>query len=192
MQQLSLFTTKARPSIQGLQYIPDYISKNQEKQLIDIIDTQNWLNDLKRRVQHYGYKYDYTARKTTSDHYIGAIPDWLSPLCQKLLEDKIFKIIPDQVIINEYLSGQGISSHIDCIPCFGDVICSLSLNSPCVMEFIKEEKVPMLLESRSLVAPEGESRYNWKHGIAARKVDIYAGNKISRQRRLSVTFRKVI
>ncbi len=192
MQQLSLFTSKAMPFISGLQYIPDYISIEQEKQLIDIIDTQNWLTDLKRRVQHYGYKYNYTARKITSDHYIGTIPDWLLSICKKLLEDKIFKIIPDQVIINEYLPGQGISPHIDCIPCFAEVICSLSLISLCVMEFIREEKIPMLLEPRSLVILSSESRYHWKHGIAARQVDIHAGIKIPRQRRLSITFRKII
>ena len=150
------------------------------------------ITDLKRRVQHYGFKYDYKARSITSDHYIGATPDWLLPLCQKLLADKIFKIIPDQVIINEYLPGQGITPHIDCIPCFAEVICSLSLISPCVMEFVREEKVPMLLEPRSLVVLSGESRYNWKHGIAARQADIYSGAKIPRQRRLSITFRKII
>ena len=190
MQQLSLFTPKAIASISGLQYIPDYISASQEKYLIDIIDTQNWLTDISRRVQHYGYKYDYTA--INIDRYIGAIPNWLLPLCQKLLEDKIFKIIPDQVIINEYLPGQGISHHVDCIPCFAEVIGSLSLLSSCVMELIKEETVPILLEPRSLLVLSGSSRYDWKHGIAARKTDIYDGNKIIRQRRLSITFRKVI
>lgn len=40
MQQLSLFEPKIIPSIQGLQYIPDYISNKQEQQLINIIDFQ--------------------------------------------------------------------------------------------------------------------------------------------------------
>ena len=191
MQQLSL-SLKTNPSILGLQYIPDYISIEQERQLINIIDTQNWLTDLKRRVQHYGYKYDYTAKKITNDHYIGAIPDWLLPLCKRLLVEHVFISPPDQVIINEYLPGQGISPHIDCIPCFGEVVCSLSLLSPCVMDFIQKEKISRLLEARSLLILSGPSRYHWKHGIAARKFDIYDGNKIIRQRRVSITFRKVI
>ena len=192
MQQLSLFDTKSIPFIKGLRYIPDYISKVQENYLINIIDAQDWLTNLKRRVQHYGFKYDYKARSITIDNYIGAIPDWLLPLCQKLLEDKIFFSLADQVIINEYSPGQGITPHIDCIPCFAEVICSISLISPCVMDFLKEEKTPILLEPRSLVVLSGESRYNWKHGIAARNSDIWEGNKIFRQRRLSITFRKVI
>ncbi len=109
-----------------------------------------------------------------------------------LFEDKLFISLPDQVIINEYLPGQGISPHIDCVPYFGDIICSLSLLSPCVMEFAQEEKVLMLLEPRSLVILLDQARYHWKHGISARKVDIYDGNKIICQRRVSMTFRTII
>lgn len=100
-------------------------------------------------------------------------------------KDKIFKIMPDQVIINEYLPGQGISPHIDCIPCFGEVICSLSLFSSYVMDFIKDKKISMLLEPKSLLILSGSSRYDWKHGIAARKTDIYNNSRIS------ITFRTI-
>ena len=50
------------PDIPGLTYIPDFITPNEEITMIASIDRQPWLNDLKRRVQHYGYKYDYKAR----------------------------------------------------------------------------------------------------------------------------------
>ena len=115
------------------------------------------------------------------------------PLCKKLFEEKLFKTMPDQVIINEYLPGQGITPHTDCIPCFGDVVCSLSLLSSCVMELTKEETtMPILLEPRRLLVLSGSSRYDWKHGIAARKTDIYNDNKIIRKRRISITFRTII
>jgi len=39
------------------------------------------------------------------------------------------------MIANEYLPGQGISAHVDCVPCFSDRIASLSLLSPCEMVF---------------------------------------------------------
>jgi len=45
----------------------------------------------------------------------------------------------------------------------------------------------MLLEPRSLLVLSDSSRYDWKHGIAARKAHIYGGNKIIRQRRISMT-----
>ena len=42
----------------GLKYIPNFIDEIQVKQFIASINNEQWLNDLKRRVQHYGYKYD--------------------------------------------------------------------------------------------------------------------------------------
>lgn len=187
MTQLDLFTLNHKiPNISGLEYIPNYISGTQENELIKIIDSKEWLSDLKRRVQHYGYKYYYTSRSISSDLYIGEVPDWLLVLSDML------PIKPDQVIINEYLPGQGISPHIDCIPCFTDIICSLSLLSPCVMEFTKKENKPsILLEPRSLLILSGPARFEWKHGIAARKQDVYSGKKMTRERRVSITFRKV-
>jgi len=116
---MSLFASEI-PKISGLTYIPNYITLEQEQFLISQIDSQYWLNDLKRRVQHYGYKYDYKARKITPELKIDDIPHWL-----QILSDF------DQVIVNEYLCGQGITPHIDCIPCFGDAIFSLSLLESC-------------------------------------------------------------
>jgi len=123
------------PNIQGLSYIPDFITKDEEKVLVDKIYDQPWLDDLKRRVQHYGYKYDYTARTIDHEAYLGPLPDWLVVPCQKLHKEQFFTSLPDQVIINEYLPGQGISFHRDCVPCFGDTIASLSLGSFVIMQF---------------------------------------------------------
>lgn len=187
MNRISLLPQKT--SIPGLRYIENYLSPEQENLLIKTIDEQQWLSDLKRRVQHYGYKYDY--RNANQVYYLGLIPKWLIPLCDKLVNDGI-KDATNQVIINEYLPGQGISQHVDCIPCFNDVICSLSLGSACSMEFIKEEKLSVFLDRRSLLILSGEARYNWKHGIAARKYDLDCGVKVMRSRRISITFRTVI
>jgi alkylated DNA repair dioxygenase AlkB len=57
---------------------------------------------------------------------------------------------------------------------------------------IDQQKIPILLETRSMVVLQGESRYHWTHGIAARKTDLYQGQKYSRKRRVSLTFRKTI
>jgi len=95
-----------KPSvIPGLTYIPEYIDSLQEAELINIIDGQPWITDLKRRVQHYGYRYDYKARNITSDLQLGPLPDWLSHYCQKLHFGGLFPAGPDQVIINEYEPG---------------------------------------------------------------------------------------
>jgi alkylated DNA repair dioxygenase AlkB len=97
------------------------------------------------------------------------------------------------VIVNEYEPGQGIAAHVDCVPCFGETITSLSLASPCVMDFMGKEgeKAPQFLEPRSLVVLSGPARYQWRHSIAPRKTDKYQGDIIPRRRRLSLTFRNV-
>jgi alkylated DNA repair dioxygenase AlkB len=179
--------------IPNLTYLPNFISEKEENELVEIIDAQPWLDDLKRRVQHYGYKYDYKARRIDTSMKIGILPDWLENIGKNLQNQGFFKQKPDQVIVNEYFAGQGIAAHIDCEPCFEDTIISLSLLAPVYMDFTKEdEKIPLWLESRSAVVLQGESRYEWKHSIAARKSDIHNGLKINRERRVSLTFRKVI
>lgn len=175
------------PAITGLSYVPDFVTRHEESALIASIDAQPWLNDLKRRVQHYGYKYDYKARAMTNDAYLGPLPDLLKPVAQKLP----FK--PDQVIVNEYQPGQGISAHIDCVPCFGDTIASLSLGSGATMQFTKgNEKQEIYLEPRSLIVLSGPARYDWTHAIPVRKSDSVDGFKIERSRRVSLTFRTVL
>ncbi len=182
--------------IGGLEYVENYINERQHDWALARIDEQQWLDDLKRRVQHYGFKYDYKARKVNHDMRIGELPEWLNRFSHKLYKDEHMPEVANQVIVNEYLPGQGISSHIDCEPCFKDTIVSLSLGSSCVMDFTnkfdKKKKIPVWLEPRSLVVLSGEARYEWLHGIAARKSDVWDGEKYERQRRVSLTFRKVI
>lgn len=179
--------------IPGLDYIPDYICVDEERALIDVIDQQPWLNDLKRRVQHYGYKYDYKARGVTYDLNLGPLPDWIQNLCTRLKTDSVFESEPDQVIVNEYMPGQGISAHVDCIPCFGETIASLSMGSAAFMEFAYEgQKEELYLEPCSLLVLSGSARRDWTHSIPARKSDLVDGFRVRRGRRISLTFRTVI
>lgn len=180
--------------IPGLHYCSKYIDEAEQQELLGIIDQQPWLTDLKRRVQHYGYKYDYKARMVTPEFYLGPLPDWLMPLATRLHQEGLFSALPDQAIINEYLPGQGISAHVDCVPCFGKEIASLSLGSACVMEFTHPHynKQTIMLDPCSLIVLSGAARYEWQHAIPARKSDIIGGVKTNRTRRVSITFRKVI
>ncbi len=175
------------PDIPGLTYIPDFVTQDEEIALITEIDMQPWLTDLKRRVQHYGYKYDYKARAVTNNAYLGPLPDWIKPIVQKL------PFMPDQAIVNEYHPGQGISAHVDCVPCFDDMIASLSLGAGAIMQFAKgDKKQEFYLKPRSLILLSGEARYKWTHAIPARKSDVINGLKMERDRRISLTFRTII
>src|SRR5262249_50640131 len=119
--------------------------------------------------------------------------DWAAELARRLHREGWFDEVPDQLIVNEYQPGQGIAKHVDCVPCFGKTVVSISLGSTCVLEMAQgKQKVPLLLEPRSAVVLQGDARYRWTHAIAGRKQDRWGDKVLPRGRRLSLTFRKVL
>jgi alkylated DNA repair dioxygenase AlkB len=183
------------PRIPGLTLSDDWIGKAEESQLLKQVDVGTWRNDLKRRVQHYGFRYDYRARSVSSADYLGPLPGWLAALAGRLVDIGAFSSPPDQVIVNEYLPGQGISAHVDCVPCFGETIAILSLGCSVVMTFqcaATGARREMALPACSLLTLSGPARYDWLHGIPARKSDMIDGARTPRLRRVSLTFRSVV
>jgi alkylated DNA repair dioxygenase AlkB len=181
--------------ITGLLYIPQYVSQEHHDYLVATIAQQPWRGDLKRRTQHYGYVYDYRAKTVDPSSYLGPLPRWLERIATQLRRDGLIPVEPDQAIVNEYEPGQGIADHVDCTPCFGDVVISLSLGASVIMDLKQKEEgrhVPLWLEPRSLLVLRDEARYSWTHGIPGRQQDVWQGQTIPRGRRVSVTFRKVI
>ena len=167
----------------GLVLLPEWISIEEEKDLIQEAKSGNWLSSLKRRVQHYGYLYNYKA--TTLDNPIDPIPTWADLIQNRLIETKIITKPFEQLIINEYLPGQGIGKHSDS-PAFGNTIISLSLGSPCTMVFRSKvrtgEIIKLTLQPRTLLVMRGPVRYQWTHQIPATKHD-------RNGTRISLTFR---
>lgn len=189
----SLFANTA--NLPGFTYIPDYISADEAEKLLLAIDQQIWSTQLKRRVQHYGYQYDYKKRLIDPAMNLGALPNWAQDIAERFTLEGLTEKNPNQVIVNEYQPGQGIANHIDCVPCFGNTIVSLSLGGTCVMEFTHgktKDKIPVLLLPRSIIILQGAARYEWQHGIVARKTDKYQGREFVRTRRVSLTFRNAI
>ena len=179
----------------GADYQPYFINKQEEKELIAAIDQQHWIKDLRRRVQHYGYRYDYKKRMLTEDDRIGDLPSWVLPICKRLVEQGVFQKHPDQLIVNEYQPGQGIAPHAD-RNCFGSVVASISLGSGCMMDIYPDPKdtkniFSIVLQPRSLLILRDIARDKWLHGIRPNKADIQDGSKIPRSRRISLTFRTV-
>lgn len=180
--------------INKLVLLENFISEEEETELLNTIDSNLWSSELKRRVQHYGYRYDYKTKAITASMQLGEVPRWLKNLSLKIDQQTKQKNKLEQFIINEYLPGQGISAHIDCIPCFGNTIFSLSLGSGCKMVFTDpktNEKISYYLPQRSLLVLKDELRYEWKHEIKAVKSDLVNNVKIPRDRRVSVTFRTI-
>ncbi|HIO47718.1 TPA: alpha-ketoglutarate-dependent dioxygenase AlkB [Candidatus Poribacteria bacterium] len=187
-----------KPEVQlpeGAKLLEEYITTAQEDDLIQAVDKESWLVDLKRRVQHYGYSYDYRARSVNLENKIGDLPEWITQISESVGQEFFNGHAPDQLIVNEYRGAQGIAPHVDCEPCFMDGIVSISLLEPCRMDFVHQKtqkQMDCILPPRSLLFLEGESRYDWTHGIRPNKNTIVDEKKLERGRRLSLTFRRVI
>ena len=184
------------PGIPGLKIIEAFLTPKQQAFCIQRVDTarDQWRDDLSRRVQHYGWRYDYKARAITPAMRIGALPQWLTRLARKLcIETRAFDKVPDQVIVNEYIPGQGIAMHTD-HPSFGPTVCTISLLDDWEMDFATRAaaKRHVLLPKGSCVLLTGEARSAWQHGIASRQTEVMGSGKRMRRRRVSLTFRTVL
>ena len=182
--------------VPGLRFLEGFLTPEQQDYCVKRVDdaVDQWRNDLSRRVQHYGWRYDYKARAITPDMHIGALPDWLADLAKKLYDETgLFDRVPEQVIVNEYQPGQGIAMHID-HPGFGPTVCTISLLDDWEMDFSENwrDKAPALLQKGSCVLLTEEARSIWQHGIAPRKSEVMDTGRRNRKRRLSLTFRTVL
>src|SRR6266478_1096602 len=88
------------PIIQGMTYAPDFLSPSEQEAVLREIDQQPWRNDLKRRVQHYGYRYDYKARRVDPSMYLGPLPSWVHVAARRLVTNGHLPTPPDQLIVN--------------------------------------------------------------------------------------------
>src|SRR4051812_40991372 len=113
--------------VPGLVYFRKFLSDEDQGRILAEVDARPWLNDLKRRVQHYGYKYDYTAREVNLSMFVGPLPEFAVEVSRCLRACGLTDELPDQLIVNEYEPGQGISAHVDCLPCFKNTIVTVSL-----------------------------------------------------------------
>ncbi len=185
-------------NIKGLKIINDFIDREEEMYLLKNIYNNLWDESIKRRVQHYGIKFEYKYRKIDDKNSIEKLPGWLNQVVNKLKQiNELKKFNPDQCTINEYLPGLGIAPHIDTHSCFTDTIVSLSLENLTTMYFKNkfdvniQEKIGTILHPRSLLILQKESRYCYSHGIPFRKTDTISNNIIKRKKRVSVTFRQI-
>jgi alkylated DNA repair dioxygenase AlkB len=177
--------------IRGLVYLPQFLPTEEQVRVLAEIDRAPWLSDLRRRVQHYGYKYDYRARSINHSMRVGPLPPFAVEVVQRLMSCGLITEFPDQAIVNEYQPGQGIGAHVDCETCFQSTIVTVSLGSSCEMDFVSLESREIrstLLEPGSALVLRDAGRYRWMHRIMARTSD----HGVPRGRRVSLTYRNVI
>ena len=176
----------------GAYIVPDLVTPAEEARILLPISQAPWLTALRRRVQHYGYRYDYAGR--TAPAPAPAFPRWAAVLGERLLPH-FGENPPDQCIVNEYRPGQTIGMHADHRD-FGPVVVSVSLAAAWPMRFRPRSTRPYVrgamqgdevvtLPRRSALVLSGDARHGWMHGIAEPDS---AGQETTR---VSATFRSV-
>jgi len=179
-------------AVPGLFLYPDFIDEALEAQLLNEIDSQTWIVDYLRRLQYYGYRNELDKPYDLIEFPV-AMPPLIEQLSQKIVAQGIVLLQPDQVIINEYFPGEGIKPHKD-RAYYENQICGVNLGSSCIMRFIRGanlEVIDVEIPRRSLYVMQDDARKKWKHGIPPRKKDVVAGHVQLRERRVSITYRKV-
>lgn len=137
-----MFRVSSEMGIPGIFLIHDFVSEQEEHELLAAVDERPWQGLMKRRVQHYGYEFMYKTRNVDTKQYLGQLPVFLLELLKRMAllpeVNQAENSLPlDQLTVNEYPAGVGLSPHIDTHSAFQGCILSLSLASPCVMEFRK-------------------------------------------------------
>eukprot|EP00898_Chlorokybus_atmophyticus_P003773 jgi/Chlat1/4397/Chrsp29S04535 len=204
--------------IQGLRLYKDFITEDEEKMLLAEVGQREWQHLAKRRVQHYGFEFQYKIRNVDVSESLGVLPEFTHPIADRISQlpelahcnEPAYPL--DQLTVNEYQPGVGLSPHIDTHSAFQGAIVSLSLASNIIMEFREAaayrsvqdggteqsrssaamRRRALLLPARSLLVFSGEARYAWQHYIPHRKADWIDGKLQPREScRVSFTFRKV-
>ena len=115
----------------GAVLVPDFVTPAEEARLLLRIAEAPWLPELSRRVQHYGFRYDY--RGTSRPVPAAPFPRWAACMAERL-RPHFGGALPVQCIVNEYRPGQGIGMHADHRD-FGGIVASLSLGAEWPMRF---------------------------------------------------------
>ena len=177
----------------GLLYFPDWLSEDEHDAALQEIDGHDFERGLARRVQHYGARYHYDSSQVAEIGSAPPAPKVLSAIGKRLFDEHSFERIPEQIIVNEYLKGQGIAAHTD-LGSFGPKVATVSLLESWYMTFRSPDglnTISVLLDKNSLAIMTEESRWHWKHEILKNKKVTIAGFKKDKERRLSITFRTI-
>jgi alkylated DNA repair dioxygenase AlkB len=190
MGQTELFATEAKTemAVSGFSVRANYVTAEEERELLAQVENGPWETDWRRRIQQYGLGYSDSGGKPS---WIRDLPEWLLPLAGRVARDAGFERFPENCVINEYIPPLGIGPHRD-YPAFGPTIACVSLGSDVVLDLMKadrSERVSLHVPARSLWVLSGEARTKWLHGIAARLTDPIGGERRKRGRRVSITFR---
>lgn len=186
--QTDLFADDEIESIAGLKYLPDFLSHDEEAQLLEVVRTLS-LHPAKykeylarRQVVSFGGSYDFDTNMLQPtvglDERLVPLRDrvakWLGVDREQLV----------QVLVSEYAPGTPLGWHRD-VPDF-EAVAGVSLGNEAVLRFrpyppdaaAKRQVVQLEVAPRSIYRMEGAARWAWQHCVPPVKAQ-----------RWSITFR---
>src|SRR5690242_17258927 len=110
-EQMKLFKASGKLEIPGFSYVPEFVTVEEERELIRQIENGTWTNEFARRRQHYGIGYGKQDFTNPSP-----LPSWIAMIARRIVSAGLFSRMPVQALVNEYEPGQGISAHKDYKP----------------------------------------------------------------------------
>ncbi|KJE93518.1 calcium-dependent cysteine protease, variant [Capsaspora owczarzaki ATCC 30864] len=101
------------------------------------------------------------------------LPRWLQLLAERMHTTGVFgSLVPNHVLVNEYLPGQGIMPHEDG-PFFSPVITTINLGSHCVIKFYRPRDSDIVSETangREGSDSDNPATTNSRHSLESRRV----------------------
>ncbi len=172
-------------SIAGLEYRTDFISADEERELLDHLAKEElapfrfhgWTGN--RKTRSFGWRYDFDDSSFTPAE---ALPEWLEPLRDRAAA--FAQAAPQDIhhaLIARYDPGAGIGWHKD--RDVFDKVVGVSLGSAATLRFRQRttpgfRRTGLEVEPRSAYLLSGEARLGWEHRITP-------GEEL----RFSITFR---
>jgi DNA oxidative demethylase len=157
----------------GLRYVPEFLTADEEAELVARVEelafreVRMFGTPARRTTAHFGWNYDYDARKL--DRPV-PIPEFLLPLRERaagLIGVQAEALA--EVLVTRYPPGATIGWHRDA-PMFGPAVVGVSLLSGCEMRFRKRagtgfERYTQVMEPGSAYVLGGPARSVWQHSI---------------------------
>lgn len=187
-------TVKIIEEVPGLYLIENAISKNDQKQIMRSLITNN---GKECRQIHKAREFDWSFLKGlnnpgsyTSNDYL-QIPIWAKNIWKKIMEKGNLKDIIgnveiiDNVLVNTYEKGDFLIPYINEIEFWNEWVVGLSMGSDIFMDFTKgtKEAHTIKIPASSVYILTKDARYTYKHGIKKQEFNNF--------KRVSVTFRTI-
>jgi len=132
--------------VPGLRVLHDFVTAEEEQELLDFLDLQQWRVDLARRVIHYGGTYCLMPPRTATPEErkqiektiltAQPVPNQLDFVVSRMIGHDLYTnaTAPEYCIVNEYKDRQGISAHVENFR-FKSPVCGLTLSQGDWMRF---------------------------------------------------------